>query len=167
MYKSNLFKGKYIQFIRNLLALLCIGFVFYFILKEEKFLSLLYNLQINYLTISIAVSIFTISIYCKFFHLILTKITSLKIKFNQFKFIYFNCQLYNFVPFLGLVYRAIRLKNYGLSYSNYLFSYLFISWKFFISFSLFFLTELIFFYFFFKNITFLNIFYVDLLLLFL
>ena len=163
---KNLFKGKYIQFIRNLLALLCIGFVFYFILKEEKFLSLLYNLQINYLTISIAVSIFTISIYCKFFHLILTKITSLKIKFNQFKFIYFNSQLYNFVPFLGLVYRAIRLKNYGLSYSNYLFSYLFISWKFFISFSLFFLTELIFFYFFFKNIIFLIIFYVNLLLLF-
>ena len=81
----------------------------------------------------------------------------MRTSYENFKYIYFNSQLYNFIPFLGFFYRAFRLKKFNLSYSNYLYSYLFINWQFFIAFLSLFTLEIVFFYFYFEEIIFLKL----------
>ena len=151
------FATNFIKFLRNFIAICCIGFVLNFMSSEDNFIKIFISLKINYLLYSILASLVLLVFYCKFFFSILSKITSLRTSFRNFRFIYFSSQLYNFIPFLGLFYRAIRLKKYKLSYSNYLYSYLFINWQFFITFLSFFIIEIIFFYFYFEENIFLNL----------
>ena len=100
---------------------------------------------------SILFSTIIIFIYFQFFFNIFHKVTSLKINIRDFLYIYFRSHFFNLIPFLGFVYKGIKFKSFKMKYSEYIYSYLFITWIFAIIFPVYFFIEAFLLFLFFEN----------------
>ena len=67
-------------------------------------------------------------IYSKLILITLRHICSFKISNRKWNLIYFNSLFLNSIPFLGILYRAKKLKNLSLGYDKFFAIHLMISW---------------------------------------
>lgn len=142
------------KFLQWSISIACLYIIFQILKNEGEYKQILYNKSFyNYLP-SLVISIIIIFLFCLFIRKTLLLTTNLSIDIYSWSRIFLNSQFYNTIPFLGFVYRALKLKKYNLDFGNYIFSYLFILWLWSIIYLIYFSIEFFLFYLISKNFNF-------------
>ena len=108
--------------------LLCFYFIFNYLLDNNTLIKIIINADYNKISFVIILSILLIFFYSNLIFVSLKKICNIKISKSRWYLIYFNSQFLNSIPFFGIIYRAVQLKKFDLSYDKFIGIYLMIKW---------------------------------------
>ena len=111
-----------------LLIILCFVFIHFNLKESEDLLNNIFNFQLIKNLKIIIFCTFSIIIYSKLILITLRYVCNLEISNSKWNLIYFNSQFLNSIPFLGILYRAKKLKDLSLGYEKFFASYLMITW---------------------------------------
>ena len=108
--------------------LLCFYFIFKYLVDNDVVVKIISDADYVKISFIILLSLLLIFFYSNLIFVCLNKICNIKIPKSRWYLIYFNSQFLNSIPFFGIVYRAVQLKKFDLSYDKFIGIYLMIKW---------------------------------------
>lgn len=119
---------KYQNYFRSIIIVICCSIIYFNVKNENVIVETLQNLNLIKFIGPFVIALIIMMLWSNLIFNTFKESVNLKIKYSTWTKIFFNSQFYNFIPFAGFLYRGFILKEYNISYKNYLFNYLFINW---------------------------------------
>ena len=116
------------KILKIFVILLCFYFIFKYFTDNNTVIQIITNADYLKISVVIIFSVFLIFFYSNLILVCLRKICNIKISKSRWYLIYFNSQFLNSIPFFGIIYRAVQLKKFDLSYDKFIGIYLMIKW---------------------------------------